>query len=325
MSKNREEFNIVFLGTPAFAVPSLDILRVSGYPIKAVVTAPDKPAGRGLKQRISEVKQYAETHSLQILQPESLKDINFTNTLTRLSPDLIVVVAFRMLPESIWRIPVYGTINLHASLLPQYRGAAPINHAIINGEQLTGVTTFLIDKQIDTGNILLQESIEIRSDETAGQLHDRLMYAGAKLVLNTVDQLRQGTIKPVPQSKLHNPEEMLYRAPKITPDFCSINWNDPAIHIVNLIRGLSPYPGAHATLCSPAGSHYSMKIFQARISDQSQNEHPGSIVVGSQNQLLVASPDGNVELLEIQIAGKSRMKARDFLNGFRITKGWKMC
>jgi len=313
------------MGTPAFAVPSLDILRSSGYQVKAVVTAPDKPAGRGLKLHKSEVKQYAEKHKLPIFQPVSLKDENFIKQLEQLFPDLFVVVAFRMLPEKIWRMPPYGAINLHASLLPQYRGAAPINHAIINGEQITGVTTFLIDRQIDTGKILLREIVEVGPEETAGELHDRLMHSGAKLVLKTVDQLREGTANPVSQNDYLETGVILNTAPKLTKEFCAINWNEPAFRIVNLIRGLSPYPAAHTTLCSPSGEQYPVKIYNAKLSDQIFDIPAGSVVSDAHSKLFVVTTNGSVELIELQPAGKIRMKSKDFVNGYRVSQGWKVC
>jgi len=310
------------MGTPAFAVPTLDMLRSSGYQVKAVVTAPDQPAGRGLRLHKSEVKQYAEAYDLPILQPTSLRNENFIIALEKFLPDLFVVVAFRMLPEVIWSMPPYGSINLHASLLPQYRGAAPINHAIIQGERITGISTFLIDRQIDTGKLLLQEAHEINPEETAGQLLERLMYAGAKLVLKTVDQLREGTVQPVSQSIYYEPGVILNTAPKLTKELCAINWHEPAIRIVNLIRGLSPYPAAHTTLCSPGGKEYRVKIYNARLVERDFDMPFGSIVLDSHSKLLVVTPAGSVELIELQMAGKSVMKSKDFVNGYRLTQSW---
>lgn len=321
--KSREDFRIVFMGTPAFAVRSLELLHNAGYDLAAVVTAPDKPAGRGLLPRLSAVKQFAQKHKLSLLQPFSLKDEIFISAIADLKADLFVVVAFRMLPEAVWSLPAKGTINLHASLLPQYRGAAPINWAIINGEQITGVTTFLIDREIDTGKILKQQEIPIGFSETAGELHDRLMEKGAELLLETVDALRSSNIKPIDQKQLLSEDQVLKKAPKLSKEDCRINWSMNTERIYNQIRGLSPYPAAFTNLISPEGTTLPLKIYKAIPCDRAIHCEPGDIITEENKRMFVASGDGFVELLEVQLAGKSRMKNSDFLNGFRITTGFK--
>lgn len=321
--KPQQAFRIVFMGTPAFAVPSLEILHNAGYPVLAVVTAPDKPAGRGLKPRPSAVKLFAKQHHIPVLQPVSLKDDDFITSLARHNADIFVVVAFRMLPALVWRLPKHGTINLHASLLPQYRGAAPINWVIINGEQQTGATTFLIDHEIDTGKILMQKGLSIALEETAGELHDRLMKTGAELVLKTIDAIRENKLKPIDQHHLVQEGQWLKKAPKITNENCRINWNQNTIKVCNLIRGLSPYPAAFTTIQSPEGVEYHMKIYKVRPHDKPFSCDPGGIVIDAHSRMLISTSNGFIELLEIKLAGKLRMKTRDFLNGFKITTGWK--
>ena len=261
---------IIFMGTPEFAVPSLNKLYEAGYDIVAVVTAPDKPAGRGMRLTQSAVKKYALEKNLKILQPEKLKNPSFIEELQSLKADVQVVVAFRMLPEVIWNMPPLGTINLHASLLPQYRGAAPINWAIINGEKQTGVTTFKLQHEIDTGNILLQEKINIADDETAGSLHDKMMIAGAELLLKTINQLEAGTLQEIAQSNV--PVSPLLHAPKIFTETCEINWNNEVNEIYDLIRGLSPYPAAFTFLQGKK-----LKIFSAEKELSNEANEPGAI------------------------------------------------
>jgi methionyl-tRNA formyltransferase len=323
MIKPRQLFRIVFMGTPPFAVRTLEVLQLAGYAVAGVVTAVDKPAGRGLQPRFSAVKQFAQEYNLQLLQPDSLKENSFIKSLTALQADLFVVVAFRMLPEVVWSLPGHGTINLHASLLPQYRGAAPINRAIMNGETKTGITTFLIDREIDTGKILMQEETPISSDETAGELHDRLMEKGASLVLKTIDAIREDSIKPFDQQALIPEYTVLKKAPKITKEDCLINWKQDAKAVYNHIRGLSPYPAAVTFLKSPEGAVFQLKIFKARPAAELPPCEPGDILVNSLNQVFVAAKDGSIELLEVQLAGRARMKTKDFLNGFKIDSGWK--
>jgi len=257
-----KNLRVVFMGTPEFAVASLGSLLMNGYNVVTVVTAPDKPAGRGRIISKSAVKQFSESSYLPLLQPESLKDTDFIKTLTRLKADVFVVVAFRMLPEEVWEIPSKGTINLHASLLPQYRGPAPVNHVIINGETVTGLTTFLIDKKIDTGNILLREEVPIFPFENAGDLHDRLMKHGARLVIRTLEAIVEESIKPQPQFNFMLPGEILKTAPKIFPEDCLIDWNNNPYKIHNLIRGLAPYPCARSTFRNE-NKNFSYKIFES--------------------------------------------------------------
>jgi len=299
------------MGTPEFAVPSLNKLYEAGYDIVAVVTAPDKPAGRGMQLTESAVKKYAVQKKLPVLQPEKLKDPNFIQTLQSLKADLQVVVAFRMLPEVVWNMPPLGTINLHASLLPQYRGAAPINWAIINGEKETGVTTFKLQHEIDTGNILLQEKISIADNETAGSLHDKMMYTGADVLLQTIRQIEDGTIKETPQPSAANFQQST-QAPKIFNETCKIDWNQPVNKIYNLIRGLSPYPSAFTYL-----DEKKLKIFSAEKEKTNQSDEPGKIFTDNKSFLKFSAKDGFISLKEIQLEGKKRMNIKDFLRGYR--------
>ncbi|MEL6674269.1 MAG: methionyl-tRNA formyltransferase [Bacteroidota bacterium] len=298
---------IVFMGTPEFAVPSLDRLFQAGYEIAAVVTVPDKPAGRGKKLRPSAVKAYALEKELPLLQPVKLRDPAFIEALQATQADVFVVVAFRMLPKVVWDIPGSGTFNLHSSLLPDYRGAAPINWVVINGETQSGVTTFLIDEQIDTGNLLLQEAVEVPQDWTAGQLHDLLMEKGADLVLATVQGLEENRLSPRPQDD----ELSQHKAPKIFKEDCEIDWNQSAASRYNLIRGLSPYPTAWTKL-----GEDSMKVFLAARATLAAKPPAGSCLI-EDGRWYVACADGWIELLEIQLAGKKRMKVADFLRGYK--------
>ena len=321
--KTRKEFNVVFMGTPDFAVPSLELLYHSGYSVPAVVTAPDKPAGRGLKMHSSAVKKWASQQNIHVLQPPNLKDEGFRNSLGSLLPDLFVVVAFRMLPESIWKLPVHGAINLHASLLPQYRGAAPINHAVIHGETTTGLTTFFINQAIDTGNILFQQALPIGYDETAGELHDRLMIAGSELVLKTVDAIREGRAVSIEQSAFLKQGAELRTAPRIYRDDCRLNWSRETKDIYNQIRGLSPWPAAFTTIFSPEGNAYELKIYRSQPSEKKMSGRAGEIVVQNNQQMYIVTGNGAIELLKIKLAGKSEISVKEFLKGFRIGAGWK--
>jgi len=306
--KRMENIRIIFMGTPEFAVPSLDLLYKAGYNIVGVVTAPDKPAGRGMKLSESEVKKYAVKNNLKILQPDKLKHPDFIEELRQLKADLQVVVAFRMLPEMVWKMPPLGTINLHASLLPQYRGAAPINWAIINGEKETGVTTFKLQQEIDTGNILLQEKIKINDNETAGTLHDKMKSIGAELLLKTVQQLQNGTLQEHAQSY----SSMLRLAPKIFSEDCKINWDQNVEDIFNFIRGLSPYPAAFTFLHGKK-----LKIFSAEKQQQTGLGSPGDYVTNNKSYLKFAAKDGYISIKELQSEGKKRMNVVDFLRGWR--------
>ncbi len=296
---------LIFMGTPEFAVPSLAILLKNGFEIAAVVTAPDKPAGRGLKLSQSPVKLFAQTHQLNILQPVKLRDESFLKELQTLQPDAMVVVAFRMLPEQVWSLPPQGTINLHASLLPDYRGAAPINHAIINGETETGLTTFFIEKEIDTGQLIFQKKINISPDETAGELHDRMMFEGAELVLKTMNAIRAGNAPRLPQPKTGS-EKI---APKLTREGCRINWTLPAHNIYNFIRGLSPYPCAWTMLENKV-----LKIFRAQLQLEHHSITPGKIFI-NKHEFKIAATDGFIHPLEVQLEGRKRMAVKDFLAG----------
>ena len=304
---------IIFMGTPEFAVPSLNKLYEAGYNIVGVITAPDKPAGRGMKLTESSVKKYAVEKNLKILQPVKLKDPDFIEELKELKADVQVVVAFRMLPDIVWNMPPLGTINLHASLLPQYRGAAPINWAIINGEKETGVTTFKLQQEIDTGNILLQEKIEITPTETAGLLHDKLMEKGANLLLKTIRQLAEGSLEEIPQySPSTVKQSTLHNAPKIFSDDCEIDWNKNVDDIYNFIRGLSPYPGAYTYLNAKK-----LKIFSAEKGLNGINENPGEVITDNKSFLKFAASTGFISVKEIQLEGKKRMAVEDFLRGWR--------
>ena len=304
---------IVFMGTPEFAVASLDALIEAGIEVAAVVTAPDRPAGRGKQLRSSAVKQRALELGLPILQPEKLKDPSFHEQLDRIDASLYVVVAFRMLPQIVWDRPPLGTINLHASLLPAYRGAAPINWAIINGERTTGVTTFRLQQEIDTGDILLQEPIDIGEDETAGELHDRMMVIGAQLLVRTVEACLAGTIDPRPQTM--DTEKVPPLAPKIDPTTCRIDPHLPAQNVHDLIRGMSPYPGAWCML-HLGGSGVHFKILRSRISPSIDRAEPGTVRV-IDGTFHFACGDGWLEALEVQPEGKRRMQAAEFLRGLR--------
>lgn len=314
---------IVYMGSPGFAVSPLQKLLDFGCKVVGVITAPDKPAGRGKKIRHTAVKDFLiqNKYDIPLLQPENLKDPDFVKSLEALNPDLQVVVAFRMLPKVVWSIPKLGTFNLHASLLPQYRGAAPINHAIINGERETGVTTFLIDEQIDTGNILLQERTSIGEEETAGQLHDRLMESGASLVLDTIRQISGGSLKAKPQDGYLEPGSDLKKAPKIFKDDCRIHWDRPGQDILNLIRGLSPYPGAFTFLSREKDEAFHCKIFSATFEAKIHKDAPGSIQSDGKRRLEVAVQDGIIDIQSIQLEGKRKMEVRDFLAGFSFRPG----
>lgn len=311
---NEKDLRIVFMGTPDFAVGSLKALIENGYNVVGVVTAPDRPSGRGLKIHQSDVKQYATSCGLPVMQPEKLKDESFLQTLKFLNPDIQIVVAFRMLPEVVWKMPPMGTFNLHASLLPNYRGAAPLNWAIINGDQETGVTTFLLKQEIDTGNILFQSKVKIGSEETLGELHDKLMVVGAKLVLKTIDTLAGGAIIPLPQNLLSVDPQRLY-APKIFKEHCRIDWAKPAVTINNLIRGLSPHPAAWTNI-NLNESENSIKIFKASIELIGHQCKYGEILSDNKKYLKVACADGFLHILDLQLAGKTRMEIEEFLRGF---------
>ena len=299
---------VVFMGTPDFAVASLKAIHKSKHQIVGVVTATDKPSGRGKKLNSSAVKKYAQENGLTLFQPENLKKDSFKNELTRLNADIFIVVAFRMLPKTIWEIPNYGTINLHGSLLPHYRGAAPINWAVINGESHTGVTTFIIDEKIDTGEILLQEQIKINDGDNAGIIHDKLMNLGAQLILKTIDGFNENKLIPRTQT---SSDKTLKTAYKLNRENTKINWNESSQKIRQLVLGLSPYPSAWTTLISNDKT-YNFKIFDADINSKKLN--PGSIEI-NKNQFLVGTSDGSIELKIVQLEGKKRMDTASLING----------
>jgi methionyl-tRNA formyltransferase len=304
-------FRIIFMGTPDFAVPSLKKLLDAGYDITAVITAPDKPSGRGLRITKSAVKEFALAAGLAILQPEKLKNPDFIEALKGLNADLQIVVAFRMLPEVVWNMPPMGTINLHGSLLPQYRGAAPINWAIVNGERETGVTTFKLKHEIDSGDILLQKKIEIGDTETAGELHDRMKELGAELLLETINNLRNGTLREKPQYTIDN--RNLHHAPKISTETCEINWEKTPDEIYNLIRGLSPHPAAFTLL-----NGKKLKILSAQKEISGVSGELGSFSSDHKSFLKFACNGGYITVKELQLEGKKQMDIESFLRGWRI-------
>lgn len=305
------------MGTPDFAVASLKALVDGGYKVVGVITAPDKPAGRGNKLTESAVKKYAVENNLKILQPEKLKNPDFIEELQNLKADLQVVVAFRMLPEVVWNMPPLGTFNLHGSLLPQYRGAAPLNWAVINGETKTGVTTFLLDHEIDTGKIIFKKETPIGENETVGEVHDRLMEIGAKLVVETVEAIAEGNIQPISQTDLID-ENAIKHAPKIFKEDCKIDWNKDSESIRNLIRGLSPYPTAWSNLINKkTGTEIQAKIFFAKKTGSKKVDLPGTINSDGKTFLRIACGNGWLEITDLQLAGKKRMKTDEFLRGFQ--------
>ena len=325
MTKN--DLKIVFMGTPDFAVKSLRALIEGGYNVTGVVTMPDKPVGRhGSVLQPSAVKQYAVSQGLHVLQPEKLKDEIFINELRALNADLQIVVAFRMLPEVVWDMPRYGTFNLHASLLPQYRGAAPINWAVINGENETGVTTFFLTHEIDTGRIIRQERLPITENDDAETVHDALMATGSKLVTETVDLLieNEGNIETIPQEKLYNNAGELRPAPKIFKETCRIDWQQSVDRIYNFIRGLSPYPTAWAELLSPDSERTQLKIFESEKLDKEHNFETGSIHTDGKKSLNIAIHGGFICIKSLQLAGKKRLTVNEFLNGMKISDEWRV-
>ncbi len=310
----KEDLRIVFLGTPDFAVESLRRIYDGEYNIVGVVTMPDKPAGRGHKLLQSPVKQFAVEHNLNLMQPVNLKDVAFVDELRALNANLFIVIAFRMLPEVVWSMPELGTFNLHASLLPKYRGAAPINWAVMNGDTETGVTTFFLKHEIDTGDILRQERIEIKPTDNVGDVHDKLMMLGAELTMDTIEHIIAGDLRPIPQDELLQGVEPT-PAPKIFKDTCRIDWNRNAIDIHNLVRGLSPYPAAWTELELNNGEMLSAKIFETKLSEKAATT-PGKITIDG-DKLFIDCNDAKIEILSLQVAGKRRMPTADFLRGTR--------
>lgn len=319
----KEDLRIVYMGTPDFAVESLRQLVEGGYNVVGVITMPDKPMGRhGSVLQPSPVKQYAVEKGLRVLQPVNLKDEAFVEELRSLKADLQIVVAFRMLPEVVWNMPPMGTFNLHASLLPQYRGAAPINWAIINGDTETGITTFFLKHEIDTGEVIQQVRVPIADEDDVEVIHDKLMMLGGRLVTETVDAILAGTVKPIPQEEMISlSEEELRPAPKIFKDTCRIDWSKGVKGVYDFVRGLSPYPAAWTELVNAEGGSQVLKIFQTEKIFFSHGEKIGTLSSDGKNYLRVALADGYLNILSLQLAGKKRMPVADFLRGFKVVEG----
>ena len=319
----KEDLRIVYMGTPEFAVESLRCLVEGGYNVVGVITMPDKPAGRGHKIQYSPVKQYALEHNLPLLQPEKLKNEEFIEALRAWKADLQIVVAFRMLPEVVWNMPRLGTFNLHASLLPQYRGAAPINWAVINGDTETGITTFFLKHEIDTGEVIQQVRVPIADTDDVGIVHDKLMMLGGKLVVETVDAILDGTVKSIPQEAMPVTGE-LRPAPKIFKETCRIDWNQPTKKIYDFVRGLSPYPAAWTELQSPDGTTIVVKVFETEKTVSAHTLAPGTLQTDGKHYIRVATTDGFIGIHSLQLPGKKRLKTDELLRGFRLTKDFKM-
>ena len=314
----KEDLRIVYMGTPEFAVASLRALVEGGYNVVGVITMPDKPMGRhGSVLQSSPVKQYAESVGLPVLQPEKLKNEEFLQELRAWNADLQIVVAFRMLPEVVWNMPRLGTFNLHASLLPQYRGAAPINWSVIHGDTETGVTTFFLTHEIDTGKIIRQKRLPIADTDDVGKVHDSLMAMGADLVLETVDLILEDKADAIPQEQFCRDGEVLRPAPKIFKDTCRIDWNQPMKRIYDFIRGLSPYPAAWTELVAPDGKHLALKVYQTEKRPAEHSFRVGSIHSDGKSYVDIAVEGGYIRLLSLQLAGKKRIPVHDFLNGFK--------
>lgn len=310
------------MGTPDFAVEALRQLVEGGYNVVGVITMPDKPAGRGHKIQFSPVKEYALSQNLPLLQPEKLKDEAFVQALREWKADLQIVVAFRMLPEVVWNMPRLGTFNLHASLLPQYRGAAPINWAVINGDTETGITTFFLTHEIDTGEVIQQVRIPIADTDNVEIVHDKLMLLGGKLVVETVDAILNGAVKPIPQDQMAVVGE-LRPAPKIFKETCCINWNQPAKKVYDFIRGLSPYPAAWSELLGPQGEVIVTKIFESEKIYEKHQLEPGTVVTDNKKYIKVAVTDGFISILSLQLPSKKRLKTDELLRGFQLTNTYE--
>ena len=314
----KSDLKIIYMGTPDFAVGPLKGLIENHYNVIAVVTMPDKPAGRGHKIQFSPVKQFALENQLPLLQPDKLKDPDFINQLQSLYADLQIVVAFRMLPEVVWSMPRFGTFNLHASLLPQYRGAAPINWAIINGETETGITTFFLEKGMDTGKIIQQKHVPISDTDNMEIVHDKLMQLGSKLVLDTVEAILLDKIIPIDQASLPETKGELKPAPKIFKETCLINWNQSVKQIYDFIRGLSPYPAARTTLVNAKNEEVEIKIFETTKEMRSVNCAPGTVETDGKTYIKIAACDGYIQIISLQQSGKKRLNVEDFLRGFKV-------
>jgi methionyl-tRNA formyltransferase len=306
------------MGTPDFAVESLRCLVEGGYNIVGVITMPDKPAGRGHKLQYSPVKQYALDHNLTLLQPERLKDEAFIRQLRDLRADLQIVVAFRMLPEVVWSMPRFGTFNLHASLLPQYRGAAPINWAVINGDTETGITTFFLKHEIDTGEVIQQERVPIADTDNVGDVHDKLMTLGGRLVVETVDAIIAGTVRSIPQEQMSAPDEELRPAPKIFKETCHIDWSQPAKRIYDFVRGLSPYPSAWTELRNASGEEVVVKVFETEKLPAPHSHPVGTQLTDGKHYLRIAVPDGYIGIKSLQLPGKKRLAIEELLRGYKF-------
>ena len=321
----KKDLRIVYMGTPEFAVESLKRLVEGGYNVVGVVTMPDKPMGRhGSVLQGSPVKLYAEAQGLKILQPVNLKDEAFVEELRSLQADLQIVVAFRMLPEVVWNMPKWGTFNLHASLLPQYRGAAPINWAVMNGDTETGITTFFLKHEIDTGDIIQQVKVPIADTDNVEIVYDKLMMLGGDLVLETVDKILDGTVSAIPQEEIIQSATELRPAPKIFKETCRINWNTGVKKVYDFVRGLSPYPAAWTEICLPDDSRQVLKIFETQKEFANHTLAIGAMDTDGKTYLRIAVEDGFVNLLSIQVAGKKRMPVSDFLRGYRVVEGSKV-
>ena len=318
----KKSISIAYFGTPEFAASQLEAILKAGYKVAVVVTMPDKPAGRGRKIQYSDVKKTALEHNLPLLQPEKLKDPTFLEQLASYQANLFIVVAFRMPPAVVWQMPELGTFNLHASLLPQYRGAAPINFAIINGETETGLTTFFLNEEIDKGAVIMRERVAIRPDETAGELHDELMLLGNKVVVETIKKIESGDVQVLAQDELTE-DQHLKPAPKITKEFCNVDWNRDCHTVYNHIRGLSPYPAAHTQLQSENGEVIDLKIYAAEIELGKPNLVPGLVITDNKKYLKIALSDGFIHLTHVQQAGKKAMPISDFLRGTPLIGAWK--
>ena len=318
----KKNISIAYFGTPEFAASQLEAILKAGYKVAVVVTMPDKPAGRERKIQYSDVKKTALEHNLPLLQPEKLKDPAFLEQLASYQANLFVVVAFRMLPAVVWQMPELGTFNLHASLLPQYRGAAPINFAIINGETETGLTTFFLNEEIDKGAVIMRERVAIRPNETAGELHDELMLLGNKVVVETIKKIESGDVQALPQDELSE-DQPLKPAPKISKEFCNIDWNCGCQTVYNHIRGLSPYPAAHTQLQAENGEVIDLKVYAAEIEACTPSVTPGIVVTDNKKYLKIALSDGFIHLTHVQQAGKKAMPITDFLRGTQLVGAWK--
>ena len=317
----KDKTRIAYFGTPEFAASQLEAILKAGYEVAVVVTMPDKPAGRGRKIQYSDVKKTALEHNLPLLQPEKLKSPEFLEQLASYQANLFIVVAFRMLPAVVWQMPELGTFNLHASLLPQYRGAAPINFAIINGETETGLTTFFLNEEIDKGEVIMREKVAIRLDETAGELHDELMLLGNKVVVETIKAIENGVTNPKSQEELTN-NQQLKPAPKITKEFCNVDWSRDCQTIFNHIRGLSPYPAAHTQLVSENGEQIDLKIFESEMEVGPTPVGTGRVVTDNKRFLKIATNNGFIHLTQVQQAGKKAMPIADFLRGTPLNGLW---